>query len=401
MLWRSHKKTLFAFAAVVALSLLTLAQSLEDSSALLQAAFKGETSVVKHAIANGADPNQKDKDGKSLLTYAVIGGHKDTVAALLSLGSKPNSDDGGALLSACLENRMDIACMLVEAGANVNLVSGDKYGRAPLHEACRNDNLELARYLLDHGADPNLADHEYLFGWTPLMLAAQSDAELTALLLERGAKVDQRSYTGYTALWLASRVGKVETAKALLAAGAEVDARDTRDGATPLYQAAVGGHADVVKLLLKAGADPNARATKRLDTTPLMAASRCGSLESVNALLSSGADPKASDTEGHTALMYAAIAAKEDVLVALLKAGALVNAKDGKGETALFAAYQSANPDAIRTLIHLGADPSIKDVEGKQAADYAPQQKKLLLNNNPKVPEKDGLEKEVIVPAPR
>src|SRR5260370_36125814 len=59
-----------------------------------------------------------------------------------------------ALLYAAREGHQRAATDLVEAGADVNQVSGDKF--SPLVMAIINGRLDLAKYLLDKGADPNL-----------------------------------------------------------------------------------------------------------------------------------------------------------------------------------------------------------------------------------------------------
>jgi len=59
-----------------------------------------------------------------------------------------------ALLYAAREGNFQAAQALVETGANVNEVNGDKF--SPLVLAIMNGHLDLGKYLLDHGADPNL-----------------------------------------------------------------------------------------------------------------------------------------------------------------------------------------------------------------------------------------------------
>lgn len=83
--------------------------------------------------------------------------------------------------------------------------------------------------------------------------ARSDDAEAAAaasLLLER---VDE-SATGVTLLHSAAAYGETDAVKALLRAGAEVDALD-EDDQTPLHLACALGRAPVVRLLLAAGAD--------------------------------------------------------------------------------------------------------------------------------------------------
>src|SRR6266853_1555112 len=60
-----------------------------------------------------------------------------------------------ALLYAAREGHLRAVSALVEAGADVNEVSGDKF--SPLVMAIINGHLDLAKYLLDRGANPNLA----------------------------------------------------------------------------------------------------------------------------------------------------------------------------------------------------------------------------------------------------
>lgn len=63
--------------------------------------------------------------------------------------------------------------------------------------------------------------------------------------------------SGYTPLHYASRAGHVDVVRALLEAGAAVNAATTAGRATPLHRAAYVGHVEVVKLLLHAGALPD------------------------------------------------------------------------------------------------------------------------------------------------
>ena len=72
----------------------------------------------------------------------------------------------------------------------------------------------------------------------------------------------------------AARTGKVDAVKALLAHGADVNAKEPRRGQTALMWAAAEGNVEVVEALLRAGADFHAR----LDSgfTPLLFAVREG-----------------------------------------------------------------------------------------------------------------------------
>ena len=85
----------------------------------------------------------------------------------------------------------------------------------------------------------------------------------------------------------AARTGKVDAVKVLLAAGADVQAKEPKRGQTALMWAAAEGHAEVVDALIRAGADFR----YRLDTgySPFLFAVREGHTPGGSHLLKAGA----------------------------------------------------------------------------------------------------------------
>ena len=84
-------------------------------------------------------------------------------------------------------------------------------------------------------------------------------AENVRLLIARGAQVDARDEGGATPLHLAAQFGNEGVARALIAAGADINAHDNGlgldgPGLTPLDYADVSDRASMVGLLRKAGA---------------------------------------------------------------------------------------------------------------------------------------------------
>src|SRR5207244_12407545 len=114
------------------------------------------------------------------------------------------------------------------------------------------------------------------------------DAALVELLLKAGADPNAAVPGGETPLMTASRVGSLESVKALLSRGAAVDGKEDRRGQTALMWAAAEGHAKVVEMLIEVGADFRARLSSGF--TPLLFAVREGRSDVVRVLLKAGVD---------------------------------------------------------------------------------------------------------------
>ena len=109
--------------------------------------------------------------------------------------------------------------------------------------------------LLRSGIDPKeaKASAKY-YEYTPLIWAARDGRKrLVEELVEKGARVEDRTSGGYTALHKACVEGHHEVVEVLLQSGAEVDCKDVH-GNTPLHIACYQGHLHTVTLLLRWGA---------------------------------------------------------------------------------------------------------------------------------------------------
>src|ERR1700741_1009097 len=109
---------------------------------------------------------------------------------------------------------------------------------------------------------------------------------------------------GFAPLSLAVFFGHPETVNALLAAGAEVNARWREPmKLTPLASAMATAQNEIARTLIEHGANVNAKAESEL--TPLHTAAARGNIEAATLLLEHGADINATTTDGKKPISYA------------------------------------------------------------------------------------------------
>ena len=122
-------------------------------------------------------------------------------------------------------------------------------------EILDNSVFVLTKLLTRSGVDPKeaKASAKY-YAYTPLIWAARDGRKrLVEVLVEKGARVEDRTSGGYTALHKACIEGHHEVCEVLLQSEAEVDCKD-KHGNTPLHIACYQGHVDTVTMLLRWGA---------------------------------------------------------------------------------------------------------------------------------------------------
>jgi len=119
---------------------------------------------------------------------------------------------------------------------------------------------------------------------------------------------------------------------------------------TDLHQAALEDKADEVRALINAGADINANANE-LEITPLHGAATFGKLEAIKVLINAGADIEARNKNDETPLHFAACTGGAGVTKVLINAGADINARNNDGKRPFDVAHKSLkNTDVYRPL---------------------------------------------------
>jgi ankyrin repeat protein len=129
-----------------------------------------------------------------------------------------------------------------------------------------------------------------------------------------------------------------------------------------------------IQKLLAAKSDVNAPQTD--GSTALHWAARWNDLETASLLIQAGADAKAANHDGATPMFLASQNGSAAMIDQLLKAGADVNAPVlSHGETALMMASRSGNVDAVKALLEHGAEMNAKDtLRGTTALMWAAEQ---------------------------
>ena len=173
------------------------------------------------------------------------------------------------------------------------------------------------------------------------------------------------------ALGAAAAAGLMAPLKALLGRSEEVavDARGNNKGSTALILAATGGHVAAIAALLAAGAEVEAKMND--GTTAFMFAAQGGHAAAIAALLAAGAEVEATDNNSSTAIMAAATGGHAAAIAALLAAGAEVDTKNNDSITALMAAAIGGHAAAIAVLLTAGAEVDAKMNDGKTALNLA------------------------------
>ncbi len=177
------------------------------------------------------------------LDYAAINNQVRAAEMLLDAGADPNRTSGwqhSALYVAVEKDYRDLAILLLQRGAKVDVTSGAGGVELPLHVAAAANRSEMIELLLAHGAKVDCRDSS---GWTPLFKAAQNGClAAVKVLVAHGADVRARASYGFAVLHEVGRGSDVQgndaydVARFLLEKGADVNARTT-DGWTPLDNA--------------------------------------------------------------------------------------------------------------------------------------------------------------------
>jgi ankyrin repeat protein len=216
------------------------------TTALHSAAIPGHTQVVRLLLDYEADIDARDAKGQTPLYLAAWNRRYKVVKLLLQESADTDVIANGgqtALYKASGQGDEPIVRLLLRHSASVKIGRGFG-GETTLYKASRCGNTDVVATLLEYGADPNTPNDTKI-----LPTASKLDAVIWLLKPEEAAK----NHYGLWPLHGAAEQGIHDIASMLLEDGARVDNKPP-DGETALYTAARKKHTHIVKLLLASGA---------------------------------------------------------------------------------------------------------------------------------------------------
>jgi ankyrin repeat protein len=425
-------------------------------SPLFMASLYGNPAVITRLLKQGADAGEKGPNGETMLMLAARNGNPEAVKTLLAAGADVNAKESirgtTALMWAVEQKHPGAVKALLEGGADFRARSGNagnprNYMASSGATSNAGEQTAKMRLCVAKNGGPSV-EEQIRTGSTSLSDTEGPCAEFGRNAVGRGAPTGNRDGGGtgprgatgsprgagevpavpnddaeddgpvaglvgtggggLTALILAARENDIESAKLLVAAGADIN-EASNAGWTPLLMATNNRNYVLGKFLVEKGADVNKGNSTAF--TPLYLATDnrnieggdypvpkpdMDHLEFIRVLLDHGADPNArvnGNTEtrtiftmqwfyeaGATAFVRAAQSGDTALMKLLLKHGADPKVVTRNGDNALHAAggvgwvegvtyewSKEENVEAIRMLLDLGLNPNDQDKEGRTA----------------------------------
>jgi ankyrin repeat protein len=198
--------------------------------------------------------------------------------------------------------------------------------------------------------------------------------KVQALIQSDPSSVNSKDNMGDTPLHVAALHGEVAVAQALIAAGAEINAKNSAGPFTPddLWGVISGAnHPDPVRLLTVHGI---IQADMKNGYTPLdLAAFSVRYMPMVKLLVEKGADVNAQASSGATPLFWAVMREQKDEVQYLVDHGANVNAADAYGDTILDMVLHMQYTSMIQILLDHNVDVNAIDQSQHRPLFYAMQ----------------------------
>lgn len=381
----------------------------DEATPLMLACKGGHVSTAKYLLTEGANVDVADKNGRTVLHYAMECGQPDVPNLLMITRGDLNAKDKQGRTPALLAMRSPIMCdifrALVRRGVDVDAV--DNKGWTLAHEAVANRQMANLESLLKAGVKP---DHRDVRGNSPLLVVADRHKDATYVKkLANMSTVDTNAINTRrdSAILLAVKKKKTAIVRALAARGANLSLAYPLAGkeVTLLY---FGRNSlSVTQVLLDKGAPFNRRQRQLHGFNAAHFTAEDGSADVLKAVIDNGVDVEALsgvfDVGGRKVarsppFIVAAIYANWSCIEVLAEDGRVdINVRNDVGMTAIGAVCWTAThhtlQDEVQTLnqlLRLGADEKITDDDGDRPTDLISKKEdpdgilKKVLQNAPK-----------------
>ena len=319
---------------------------------LHSAVMYGDLAALQAAIAQGANCNAKDVNGRTALLEACLFGYLEIVRYLVEhcnvdVNAKTKSGHDALLEASAFGNLETVQYLVEQCHADLRAQSTD--GSTALNRAIDCSNLAIVEYLVPYYYARTSATSKAL-----IMACRQNKHHIVRFLARYfcyDADGSIREYMGRTALHYACAKGELDVIQFLLyQCHADMNAKDN-DGKSALHFACYSDQRDIVRLMMV----------------------ECHS--AVNA----------TDVDNTTPLLYEwrhCIQKPFDVVPYLVETGkANVHVKDKDGKTVLHDACERGDYlQIVRYLVEkLNVDVHVQTINGRSALHFARKSKDLRL----------------------
>ncbi len=187
---------------------------------ILKLVSRNDLSGVKKALAAGANVNTRDGSGKSLLLLATIDKRVEMATLLTEKGADVNLQDNiqdSPFLYAGATGQTDLVKLFLAHDARFDVFN--RYNGTALIPACERGHVETVKVLV--GTKDFPVNHVNRLGWTALMEAivlgngSKKYQEIVQLLKDGGADLGIPDHDGITPLQHAQRRGFTEIVRIL------------------------------------------------------------------------------------------------------------------------------------------------------------------------------------------
>ncbi len=223
-----------------------------NSRPLIDAVLKNDVAGVERSLRNGADPDEVDGSGWTAMIHAVMYNEIPVVRVLIKSKANVNyraRDGSSPLYNAIAFFHIEMATLLLRNRADPNIAGPD--GIPPICDASMKEYLSGAELLVRYHADVNKrwskSNHTTALMWASRWSRNRS-LDVVSVLIAHKADINAKSDRQATALMFSVLGNNIAVAKALISAGATIDATDT-EGNTALDLARKHHEKDMILLL--------------------------------------------------------------------------------------------------------------------------------------------------------